>query len=122
MKFYITNENQEIVKRHYLKKIEREYEIINLKFEIASLACFNFQENKYERYILNQKIKKKIEKCNKNKKINSVIYIIEKLDYDFINNLKEYFELNEIFFNEFILIDYSSKIHRNLYQYFDNVV
>lgn len=122
MRLFLTNENQVIIKKHYLKKLDREYEIINLSYEIAENDCYDFEKNKYEKYILNQAIKNKFEKYNKNKRVNSLIYIVDKIDFDFITNLKDFLDENNLFFNEIVLIDYSMDVDRKLYKHFDDVM
>lgn len=122
MKLYVTNNNIDILKKYYLKKLDKQYEIINLISEMVLNNCNNYKEDIIQKHILNYYIEKKFLKFHDNKKIRSLIYVVENIDEDFILKLKNFFEDKKLYFTEINLIDYKADIEANLYKYFTKII
>lgn len=122
MILYLTTDSREIVKKNYIKNIEKEYNIIDT---IEMRKLYNIHEdsnNNYRDYILNTEIKKQLKNTYENKKILSLVYIIKEISDDFLINFFDFLKENDIYFTSVNLIDYHIRIDKNLHSWFDNIL
>lgn len=121
MKLYLTIDSKDVLKKYYSKKIEREYNIIDTT-ELKTLYKINEKDDIYKNYILSQEIEKQLKNSYTSKRFRSLIYIIENIDNDFIENLIDFLKQEKIYFTEICLIDYNNQIDPNLYDNFNNIL
>ena len=122
MKLYVTKDNTDILKKYYLRKLDKQYEIINLISEMALHNCNNYNNDIIQKHILSYYIEKRFIKIHCNKKIKSLIYVVSTIDEDFILKLKSFFEDKKLYFTEINLINYNADIDANLYKYFGKII
>lgn len=121
MKIFISQENRRTILKNY-KAINRRVSVIDVKnlFEL-----FQIDINKidiYSRHLINQEIKKQFNNAYRSRRYSNVLYIVDNISHDSICGLKKFLDENNIYFTEFILIDYSMTIDVSLYADFDNVI
>jgi hypothetical protein len=121
MKLYITKNNNEILRKYYLRKLEKQYEVINLSSEMMLHKCNGYKSNIIQKHILSYFIEKKFLKFHINKKIKSLVYAVESIDEEFILKFKTFLENKKLYFIEINLIDYYSEVDPELYKFFNNI-
>jgi hypothetical protein len=72
-------------------------------------------------YIINQEILKLFSKYAKSKKYKALLYTVEKIDEEFINNIDEFLHSNEAFFTKKVLLDITNSVDPRFYYFFDEI-
>ena len=122
MEFYISLNNRKTIRKNYPKLIKNKIAFLEISVFAKQKGYENYKEDIYQEYLLYREIKKKLNNFYRSKRFKKIIYIIESIDQDFIYDIKKFFEEENIYFTNYILIDYDDSIDHNLYNYFDTVI
>lgn len=117
MKIYISEDSRKIIRKNYNKLIN--YKELGIIDVVSMMKNMKYQDNIYSTFILNEEIKRKFINFYESKRFKNILYLIKKIDDDFLKNLKEFLKTNNIFFTDYIVIDFTGKIDSNLYRDFD---
>jgi hypothetical protein len=120
MKFYVTAENIQKLKRSFLNL--KLFFIIDVNQILEDYGYTYSTIDEYGSFIINEKINSLIANYSKSKRIRGIIYSNSNLNIDVINNLKEKIDkLKQI--NEFVLIDeYNIPRLQCFYNYFNEII
>ena len=120
MKFYVTAEKIQKIKRSFLNL--KLFSIINVPEILEELGYTYESIDEYGSFIVNKKISSLIKSYTKSKRIRGIIYMNPNLSEDIIDNLyKELKDKDNI--SEIVLFDdYNIPKVQHLYPYFEEVV
>jgi len=120
MKFYITLEGVQKLKRSFLNL--KLFSIINVQDILEDCGYTYDTIDEYGAFIVNKKIVGLIKNYTKSKRIRGIIYSNPYINEDTIENLKEIIgEFEKI--NEIVLIDeFNLPRLQHLYQYFNEII
>lgn len=120
MKFYVTSEDIQKLKRSFLNL--KLFSIINVQQILEDHGYTSGTIDKYGEFIINDAILSLIKNYSKSKRIRGIIYCNDNLNYDVIENLKEMVESNSKL-SEFVLIDeYNLPRLQKLYSQFNEII
>ena len=120
MKFYITLEGVQKLKRSFLNL--KLFSIINVQDILEDCGYTYDTIDEYGSFIVNKKIVGLIKNYTKSKRIRGIIYSNPYINEDTIENLKEIIEEFEKI-NEIVLIDeFNLPRLQHLYQYFNEII
>lgn len=128
MKIYITVENKRIIKKNYPSIITKNIAIIDIPSILKNINYDVSVGGISGSFVLSQEIENRLKSIYNNKKYLDLVYILSEqlkpngLDQGFVSNFKQHIETLGIFFTEYILIDYSSKIDPKIYKSFTTVI
>jgi len=121
MKIFISKDSKKIIKKNY-KIINKEVAIIDVENIAKIFYVDNYTTDVYSKFILNYEITKMFKYSYLSKRCKNVLYIVKDINLDLLSNLKIFLDANNIYFTEFILIDFSMSIDSKLYSEFDNII
>jgi len=121
MKIFISKEPKKVIKKNY-KIINKEVSIIDVDNLAQSFSVDDYENNIFAKYVLTQEIEKRFKYSYLSKRFKDILYITKDIDEKTINNLRRFLDFNNIYFTEFILIDYTMTVNPELYSEFQNVI
>jgi hypothetical protein len=120
MKIYISEDAKKTIRKNYNKTINyKELAIIDV---VNLMKVIKFENTLYSTYVLNEEIKKQLLNFYSSKRFKHILYLVKKIDDDFLKIFKDFLKDNNIYFTDYIMIDYSGKVNTDLYQDFDYVI
>lgn len=122
MKFYISINGKQTIKKYYPEIINKKIAVINIPEYCSKNQYINYKENMIQQYILMNSIKKMLLSYYKSKRFNSILYIVEEISEDLVYDILKFIKDNKIFFTEYILIDCHDELEHELYNLFNNVI
>lgn len=120
MKFYITTEGTQKLKRSFLNL--KLFSIINVD-DILKKFNYNYETiNDYESFIVSNKINDLILSYSKSKRIRGIIYSNPSVNEYTIMSLYDTLDKLDTVTNLVLLDDYNVPKHIKLYPYFDEII
>lgn len=120
MKFYITIENIQKLKRAFLNL--KLYFIVDVQEILKNLGYTYNTIDEYGSFIVNKKIIDLIKSHVKSKRIRGIIYSNENLSEDIIKNLFDELEAEKKISDLTLLDDYNVPKLIHFYKYFDEII
>jgi len=121
MKIFISKDPKKVIKKNY-KIINKEVLIIDVDNLAQSFNIKDYKNNVFAKYVLTQEIEKRFKYSYLSKRFKDVLYITKDINKKTINDLKYFLDYNNIYFTEFILIDYTMTVDPKLYSEFHNII
>lgn len=122
MKFYISVNDKQTIKKYYPELTNKRLAVINVPEYCNKNQYIDYKNNKIQQYILMNSIKKMFLSYYKSKRFDSLLYIVEDVTEDLLYDIHSFVKDNKIYFTDYILIDCMDEINHELYSLFNNVL
>ncbi len=123
MKIYLSQESRKIIRKNYPRLINEEMYIIDTPIIISEFHPEEgYKLDRLDSYMINQIIERRLNAAYQSKRYKNVLYLVDKINRRFLYGFRKYLKESNIFFTDFILLDYSQNLDEKLYKFFDNIL
>lgn len=121
MKLYLTKDSKRTLKKNY-KFTNKDFFFIDVEKIALAYKVANYKSDLYANYVLSQEIIRQIKHCYNSKRHKNLIYIVKSISTDSIENVVLFFNDLNVYFTDFILIDYNLSVDAELYGKFTTMI
>lgn len=120
MKFYVTCENQQKLKRSFLNL--KMFSIIDIDEIMEEMGYTHYTVDTYAAFIINERINERIESQSKSKMVRGIIYSNSHVNPETIDNLYDTLEDNQNISKLVLMDDQNVPKVQHLYYMFDEII
>ena len=120
MKVYLTETDKKTILKNYRNVLSgKRVKIIDVE---AIKNEIDYKESNVYDILLSKELNLRLSNTYKPRKAQILIYIVQKLSDSIIADVKTALKQNNMFFTEFVLIDFANSVDVELYKKFDTII